>query len=399
MGVRVSPRSTVHIGVAGPCSPRLFAEDLDLPPGELPEGLGGTPVNHLVREFLDAGHQVTLATLDRGHEDRNPVIFRGPSLTLTVGRYRNRARHRATDFFLAERQAIASGLRGCQPDVISAHWTYEFALGAIATGLPTLITVHDVPRAVFRMQPTPYRAVRWLMHRAVMRRATRLAFNSPYTRSRLGHAGRTRGLVLPNPLPDRQFTLPERPLPTLGNASYISVNNGFGRRKNIARLLEAFAQVRRQFTASRLMLVGAGYEQTGPANAWALAHELTEGVDFVGAAPYDETMRLIQAADVLVHPSLEESFGYTLIEAASVGTPVIAGRDSGAVPWVLAGGEAGTLVDVTQPSQIAEAMLRVVADPGEWLQLRQRAFELTRERFSVSKVAAAYVEALEDLAR
>jgi hypothetical protein len=34
-----------------------------------------------------------------------------------------------------------------QPDILSAHWTYEFAAAAIATGIPHVVTAHDAPLA------------------------------------------------------------------------------------------------------------------------------------------------------------------------------------------------------------------------------------------------------------
>lgn len=385
----------LHIGVAGPCSPRVFASDLDLPEGALPIGLGGTPVNHLVRAWLDSGLRVTLATLDRGHFGRVPTVYRGEQLTLTVGAYR--ARRRARDAFWSERQAITAGLLQDPPDAISAHWSYEFALGAIATEIPTLVTVRDVPREIFRMQPTPYRLVRWAMHRSVMRRAAQLAFNSPYTQERLGHPRAASGVVLPNALPDAGFILPPRHAPSPEAPKFISVNNGFGSRKNVSRLLEAFHLVRGKVPGAHLTLLGEGFEPGGPAWVWAQGKHLDGGVEFGGPLGYGEVLASIAASDVLVHPSLEESFGYTLIEAASVGTPAIAGQESGAVPWVLAEGDAGVLADVGNSDSIAAAMLELSGSPCEWRSLRAKAFEVTKERFSASRVAEEYVKELRGL--
>lgn len=385
----------LHIGVAGPCSPRAFAADLGLSSDRLPEGLGGTPVNHLVRAWLDGGHRVTLATLDREHEEPTPSVYRGELLTLTVGSYR--AQHRARDAFRTERRAITAGLLLNPPDVISAHWSYEFALGAIATGIPTLVTVHDVPREIFRLQPTPYRAVRWAMHRQAMKAAGQVAFNSPYTREKLGHRRAKSGVVLPNAIPDTAFSLKPRSLPNPVAPRFVSVSNGFGKLKNTHQLLRAFSLVRAQIPDAELKLVGNGFEANGLALAWARTKGLEGGVEFAGPTNYETTMAAIASSDVLVHPSLEESFGYTLIEAASVGTPVIGGAASGAVPWVLGEGEAGVLVDVRDPQSIATAMVDLVTTPDEWCQLRVRAHVLTRERFSTSTVASAYLSVIRGL--
>lgn len=390
-------KERLHVGVAGPASPRLFAADLGLPASVLPEGLGGTPVNHLIRAWLEAGHRVSLATLDRSHTAAEPAIFRGERLTIAVGPYR--ASRRARDAFRVERDSIAMSLRDARPQAISAHWSYEFALGAIESGVPTMVTVRDVPQEIFRLQPTPYRLVRWQLHRRAMERAARVVFNSPYTKARLRHRRSEGATVLPNAIPDDQWKLPDRALPVRGAPYFISVNNGFGVRKNVRRLLEAFGLVLRAVPMARLRLVGQGFGPGEAAEQWARSHALADGVELLGERTNDETVDLIRQADVLVHPSLEESFGYTLIEAASVGTPVIGGRESGAVPWVLEGGNCGVLVDVTKAEDIAVAMGRLIDEPDRWQGLREHAFSSGRARFSASKVAAAYVQELKAIVR
>lgn len=391
-----SGSTKLHIGIAGPCTPSVFSTDLDASPDELPDGLGGTPVNHLVRALLDLGHRVSIATLSMGVSEGEVRSFAGPRLAIYVGPYR--ARHRARDRFAVERAAVRDAMYRAAPDAISAHWSYEFALGAIDSGHPTLVTVRDVPREIFRHQPSPYRWVRWMMHRESMRRTNAVAFNSAYTRTRLGNRRLSNAPVLPNALPDPMWRLEPREPPSAEAAVFVSVNNGFGKRKNVGALLQAFAVARKQLPAARLQLIGEGFEPRGASAAWSSARELDVGVEFVGPKPYAEAMTAVKAADVLVHPALEESFGYTLIEAASMGTPVIAGKASGAVPWVLGEGAQGVLVDVASPEAIASAMIALVSDPVRWRELRERAFEVGRSRFSASAVAQDYVRLLGGLA-
>lgn len=388
--------SMIHIGMCGPCSPRAFADDLGIASESLPVGLGGTPVNHLTRAFLDLGLRVSLATLDPSVTPDQPVHVAGDRLSLYVGPYREN--HRARDRFAIERKALRDALQHAAPTAITAHWSYEFALGAIESGIPTLVTVRDVPSEIFRHQPSPYRLVRWMMHRETMTRATGIAFNSEYTRRRLRHP-RSRGArVLPNALPDQLWRLASRGPPDPANPVFISVNNGFGRRKNVGTLLRAFGGVRQRAPGAQLRLIGTDFEPCGPAATWAGRRASNEGVEFLGVLGYRATLDALQGADVLVHPALEESFGFTLIEAASVGTPVIAGENSGAVPWVLGNGDQGILVDVRSPEAIADAMLTVVRDGVAWSELRKRAFQLGRARFSTSVVAQQYVEALKEIA-
>ena len=386
---------SLHIGICGPCSPRAFAGDLGVDNESLPVGLGGTPVNHLTRALLDLGHRVSLATLDRHVGQDQRIHVTGDSLSMSVGPYREK--HRAWDGFAIERRSVQEAMDQAAPDAITAHWSYEFALGAIDSGIPTLVTIRDVPIEVFRHQPSPYRFIRWMMHRETMARAASIAFNSDYTRRRLRHPRSRLAPVLPNALPDRLWRVESRGAPNAVNPIFISVNNGFGRRKNVHVLLTAFRKVRQQAPGAQLLLIGSGYEQRGPAAAWARRHASNEGVEYLGTLDYVATLDALRAADVLVHPSLEESFGYTLIEAASVGTPVIAGKDSGAVPWVLDNGAQGVLVDVRSSADIAAAMLSLVRDVATWSELRERAFLRGRARFSTSAVAKQYVQVLQEM--
>ncbi|MEX2527839.1 MAG: glycosyltransferase family 4 protein [Gemmatimonadota bacterium] len=368
---------------------------MDRGTGSIPGGFGGTAVNILVRALLDLGHRVSLVTLDPTVAVGECVTLEGPNFSVDIGPYR--PRQRARDLFAVERDVVRRALRARRPDVISAHWTYEFALGAIETGLPTLVTVRDAPSVVFRHNPSPYRLVRWWMHRMAVKKATRLAFNSPYTRAAtLGQPESDPGDILPNALPDEMWQFLDKCVSSELGGTLISVNNGFGRLKNVQRLIEAFGYVREELPNARLELVGAGYEPDGQAARWARRRQREGGIVFLGALAHGDTLNRIRLADVMVHPSLEESFGYTLIEAASMGTPVIAGRDSGAVPWVLGGGKFGALVDVRSPKAISAAVLDLLGDPQRWETLRRAAFDSGRDRFSSHRVAAQYVELLKE---
>ncbi len=73
--------------------------------------------------------------------------------------------------------------------------------------------------------------------------------------------------------------------------------------------------------------------------------ELADRVVFHGACAQDEVIAHYQSADILVNPSYVESFGMSLIEAQSCGTPVVATRVGGMPGVVGDDGKAGVLVD------------------------------------------------------
>jgi glycosyltransferase involved in cell wall biosynthesis len=62
-----------------------------------------------------------------------------------------------------------------------------------------------------------------------------------------------------------------------------------------------------------------------------------------------------------VQPSFDEGFGMPVLEAMSLGVPVVA-ANRGALPDVL--GDAGLLVDPDQPTDVAHAIARLLDDDG-----------------------------------
>jgi glycosyltransferase involved in cell wall biosynthesis len=105
------------------------------------------------------------------------------------------------------------------------------------------------------------------------------------------------------------------------------------------------------------------------------------------AAPDAATLADLHArAIALVHPSRDEGFGLTVLEAMSVGTPVIAARNA-AIEELAA--DAALIVD---DSTLAEAMQRIERDE----RLQQTMAGAGRQRaaaFSWQRSAKAHIEA------
>lgn len=369
--------------LCGPAQVEPLRQWLTARSPELPRGLGGTPVVDLARAALEAGRSVRIFTLDPAVSDE--VVLNGPRLTIFVGPFRER--HRARDLFRAERAYLSAAIARERPAVVHAHWTYEFALGAMESGVPTVVTAHDAPLRVLRLLPTPYRLMRAVMAFEVARQAR---FLTAVSHSLAEHFRRYfRCLaspirVIPNGLLDEWF--PDRC--DAGGRVFASVLNGWGRLKNTSVLLSAFARVRQALPSSELLLFGAGHGAGEAAERWAQPRGLHAGVHFVGEVDRADLRRQLAArASVFVHPSREESFGMAIAEAMALGLPVVAGR---ATAEMLEGGECGVMADVESPAALAEAMLQLAGDAALRTRLSRTAAESARRRFGMSSVLVAY---------
>ncbi len=143
------------------------------------------------------------------------------------------------------------------------------------------------------------------------------------------------------------------------------------RYKNCDGLLRAWAIARPNLRDRQLAIVGPGRDEQYVDRLKALAAELgiQDDVVFVGGVPLEDTARFYQAADVLIYPSFNETFGLPILEAMACGTPVVTSNVS-SMPEIA--GDAAVLADPNDPASIANAILEACGPAAD--QLRQRGF-------------------------
>lgn len=109
-----------------------------------------------------------------------------------------------------------------------------------------------------------------------------------------------------------------------------------------------------------LVIAGDGVEREA-LEAEAAHRGLREMVRFVGWRR--EIPELISLSSLVVLPSLAESFGFAVLEAMSLGRPVVAAA-TGGLRELVQHEENGLLVPPKDPAALAEAMIRVLQDRG-----------------------------------
>lgn len=275
----------------------------------------------------------------------------------------------------------------------------------LACPVPSVVTVHDL---AFLAYPTAFHVAkrRYLttMTRLSVHRAHRVIAVSAHTRDDLVHHFGVRPeriAVIPNAADERyrpaddpatvarfkaEHHLPDRFILFVGTLEP---------RKNLRRLIEAFALFSDAEADVRLVIVGASGWLTSDLAPLVQAHGLSDRITFTGYVPDDDLPRWYQAATVFCYPSLYEGFGLPVLEAMACGTPVVTSRTS-SLPEIA--GDAALLIDPTDVDGIARALRTVLA--GDARRQQMSAAGIARSRlYAWERTAADTLDVIRDAAR
>lgn len=379
----------MNLGLATPVSLQLL-RPLVKDGERLPPGYQFPASADWVRELMRRGHHVTLYTT--APEIDSPMTFRGDGLTIRIARQRSGGMGR--DFFAEEREQLQRMMCEDECQLIHAHWTYQFALAALASEIPVLVTIHDLPWNVLQHFRDMHRVAKLLMAYRVALQGKHFTAVSSDAASHFRRLfkPKARITIVPNGLPDEIFNPPSTTTQTSEEEFvFATILQGWSRQKNAKAALKAFQIVRREVPNARLLMFGVDYESGGEAQRWAIVKGLDGGVTFVGLVPYSELLnRMRHKIGALVHPSLDESFSMTALEAMALRKPVIAGRETAGVREVLGFGKNGILVDVRNPSAIAEEMIRLTRDKTYRETIAQSGFERAFSQYRLRAVIQQY---------
>jgi glycosyltransferase involved in cell wall biosynthesis len=238
----------------------------------------------------------------------------------------------------------------------------------LAQPCPTVVTVHDLSFALF---PEFFRganaAYLRLFTRLSCQRAARIVAVSENTRADVirlyGVPGR-RVAAIPHGV-DAQF----HPRPPGEVAEFRRVHSlpdhfilfvgTLEPRKNLVKLIEAFANIKGQISNIKLVLVGGQGWYYGPIFATVERLNLEERTIFAGYVPNEELPLWYAAADVFAFPSRYEGFGMPVLEAMACGTPVVTSTAS-SLPEVA--GDAALTVAPDDAGALTAALQRALAD-------------------------------------
>ena len=160
--------------------------------------------------------------------------------------------------------------------------------------------------------------------------------------------------------------------------------------KGLDILLKAFSIVREKFPELQLIIVGVD-EQTSALPSQANALGLSDCIHWAGIR--DAGWQILNAADIYLQPSRSEGLPLSIMEAISLGLPVVASRVGG-VPEIVVDGKTGYLFKSEDISEFAAAISKMLSCPHKAELMGKEGFRKFQQQFrgelSVKKLVENY---------
>jgi len=163
-------------------------------------------------------------------------------------------------------------------------------------------------------------------------------------------------------------------------------------RKGVRSLIGAIPLVLKQFPEARFLLAGKEGGLQSYLESEIQRQQMGDSVRLLGQRP--DVGRLLRDASLFVLPSLADPLPLSVLEAMSLGKPVVATRSGGCSEMVVHG-KTGLLVEPNATEDLAQAICAMLADRATATRMGKLGEERFRELFSVPQ----YVDAFENLMR
>jgi len=277
------------------------------------------------------------------------------------------------------------------------HSTSSY-MPAFGINIPSIVTIHDLKYLLFPVffkNPVKVIYYTWIIRRGT-RQAERIIAISASTKKDLTDLGVPaekitvihESVTVPAELVHRSSRLPD----AIGDNPYLFFVGDNRPHKNISRIIDSYhVMVKRLGKACpNLVFAGAHFESLSAKYANT---EISNKLIFLGIVAEETLVSLYKGAIALVYPSLYEGFGLPVLEAMSLGVPVITSNCS-SLPEVA--GNAAILVDPRDVNQLTDAMIRVIQCESDREVLKKRGIHRARE-FSWDRAARKTLDLYKDV--
>lgn len=275
---------------------------------------------------------------------------------------------------------IRTNIKHIKPDIIHVHGTRAGSLGrlaAIGFKIPVIYTEH--------LWTKQYKLTSRLAHQAQI---AGLWFLDMFTNLNIAVSQAVKDFMVENQIsrpskivvvynaiehPKKKVKIFAKSHPILGTIGTLNFQKG------IQNLIRAMPQIIKEFPEVTLKIVGEGpYRKELEKLTRKL--KLQEKIAFTGFVK--DVEKELEEIDIYIQPSLSESFGLAIIQAMSLGIPVVA-TNTGGIPEVVTTGKSGILVEAGKPAALATGILELLRDKEKARKLGRLGAEEAKIKFNL----------------
>lgn len=181
----------------------------------------------------------------------------------------------------------------------------------------------------------------------------------------------------------------------LDNCIVIGIVANLHQIKGHRYLLEAAEILTKKFTNLRFLIVGDGILRKELEDFVSRA-KLKKIVKFTGLQQGQDLVNILSIMDIFVHPSLNEGVSISIMEAMSMGKPVVA-TNVGGTPELVIDKKTGLLVKPKDSKALAEALAKLIKEPQLISEMGKNAQERIKNNFTIEKTVRNYENLYEEL--
>jgi len=283
------------------------------------------------------------------------------------------------------RKRLVSYINDLKPDILHTHETYGLCLGTIS--IPHVFTIHGFDHANLIADSAKYGILRSRLWRYVEQRGLasqkHIISMTPYVRKIVESMTEAYIYDIDNPVDERFFNIERKP--EQGRILYIGWLN---ERKNTLGAIKAFADIVDRYPQAKLIVAGQAREQDyfNQIQQLIKQNKIDDKVKLLGHINHFQLAQELTRAGVFLLPSRQENSPMAIAEAMAAGIPVIASNRCG-MPYMVADGKTGFLVEPESTKQIADCLARLVGSEQLCQQMGEVGREVAMERFYPQAVA------------
>lgn len=165
--------------------------------------------------------------------------------------------------------------------------------------------------------------------------------------------------------------------------------------KNRLGILDIFRYVLEFAENSQFNLVFAGDDLTERTKKFVVKYTLKNRVFTIPFVEKESLRALYSSAEALLYPSLQEGFGWPIIEAQACGCPVFT---TNRAPMTEVGGDAAVYIDPAKPQETARTIVESLSNSEKMANIREAGF-LNVKRFSTEDMINKYIRVYEELCK